>query len=375
MSETESVNNTDENALALLNGVYTSFKKSQYDYARVNKLEDLYGSWGMIYSFQVGFALYPLPLIATIFMFVIFKRKKLQGVTQKFILSIMVMDLCYTSTSSIRDTLLRLFQMHYGFMEYRVCAEILVSFRVQLLFHATSVWLKTLMTLHQVLVVGFPLRVKQHNISAYFYAFIFFHVTLCITFLMVLATPVFEPVPLIQEFRPGYPLRQIVGCQFSHSRFFPDINDSMLGTATTLIIILYNQIIPFIVHFISILILVVLLIKHIRTLSLLASNIAVERVRYVVLMKVNIAMGVSFILQELPVILFFLYQFVYSEKEVYNLAFYEQYQGFATSVMSISFCVGKPIDLLIYCSLSKAFREEFKYILSCFCIVCRRNAN
>lgn len=375
MSESQSINNTDEKAISALNNVYTSLQKALHDSARVLKLVDLYGSWGLTYSFQVGFPLYILPFIATILMFVIFKRRKLLGVTQKFILSIMVMDLCYTSTSSIRDTLLRLFQMHYGFMEYRVCAEIIVSFRVQMLFHATSVWLKTMMSLHQVLIVGFPLRVKQHNLSAYFYSFILVHIALCLAYLVFLATPVFEPVPLIQEFRSGYPLHKIIGCQFSHSRFFPDINDSLIGTAITLIIFLYNQIIPFIFHFITIMMLVFLLTKHIRTLSLLTNNIAVERVKYVVLMKVNIAMGVSFVLQELPVILFFAYQIVYSGKNVDNLAIYEQYQGFATSVMSISFCIGKPIDLLIYCSLSRSFKEELKYIISLCCRPGRRKVN
>lgn len=121
--------------------------------------------------------------------------------------------------------------------------------------------------------------------------------------------------------------------------------------------------------------LVFLLTKHIRTLSLLTNNIAVERVKYIVLMKVNIAMGVSFVLQELPVILFFAYQIVYSGKKVDNLAIYEQYQGFATSVMSISFCIGKPIDLLIYCSLSRSFKEELKYIMSLCCRPDRRKVN
>lgn len=72
-----------------------------------------------------------------------------------------------TSPSNIRDIILRVSQMHYGFKEYRVCVEIIVSFRVQMFFYVTSVWLKSIMSLHQVLFVGFPMRVKQHNLSAY----------------------------------------------------------------------------------------------------------------------------------------------------------------------------------------------------------------
>lgn len=85
----------------------------------------------------------------------------------KIILSIMFIDLSYTSPSNIRDIIMRVSQMHYGFKEYRVCVKIIVSFRVQMFFYVTSVWLKSIMSLHQVLFVGFPMRVKQHNLSAY----------------------------------------------------------------------------------------------------------------------------------------------------------------------------------------------------------------
>lgn len=120
-----------------------------------------------MYSLQFGYILYSLPPLVTSLMFVIFKLRKLLGVIQKFILSIMFIDLSYTSPSNIRDITLRVSQMHYGFKEYRVCVEIIVSFRVQMFFYVTSVWLKSIMSLHQVLFVGFPMRVKQHNLSAY----------------------------------------------------------------------------------------------------------------------------------------------------------------------------------------------------------------
>lgn len=120
-----------------------------------------------MYSLQFGYILYSLPPLVTSLMFVIFKLRKLLGVFQKFILSIMFIDLSYTSPSNIRDIILRVSQMHYGFKEYRVCVEIIVSFRVQMFLYVTSVWLKSIMSLHQVLFVGFPMRVKQHNLSAY----------------------------------------------------------------------------------------------------------------------------------------------------------------------------------------------------------------
>lgn len=211
MSQMRDDNNTDNKALEKLTNVVLSLEKAYYDGVGALKLEHMYGYWGLQYNFRFGYFLSALPPVVTIIMFVIFKRRKLLGVTQKFILCIMVMDLVYTTISSIRDILLRAFQMHYGFMEFRVCSEIIVSFRVQLFLHVTSIWLKTLMTLHQVLLIGFPFKVKQHNLSAYFYTFIFVHGILCVSFFLFFNAPVFEPVPLIQEFRPGYALKKILG--------------------------------------------------------------------------------------------------------------------------------------------------------------------
>lgn len=375
MSQMRDDNNTDNKALEKLTNVVLSLEKAYYDGVGALKLEHMYGYWGLQYNFRFGYFLSALPPVVTIIMFVIFKRRKLLGVTQKFILCIMVMDLVYTTISSIRDILLRAFQMHYGFMEFRVCSEIIVSFRVQLFLHVTSIWLKTLMTLHQVLLIGFPFKVKQHNLSAYFYTFIFVHGILCVSFFLFFNAPVFEPVPLIQEFRPGYALKKILGCRYSHSRVVADISISLEGLVITYALYIYNQVLPFTLHCIIIVVLVVLLTKQIRVLSeIFSGNIAIERVKYILLMKVNIALGLSFVLQELPVIIFIMYQFLFNSDRLDSDKTGMQYQGYVTVIMSISFCIGKPIDLLIYSSLSKTFKEELKHLLWSLCKPCRRNA-
>lgn len=375
MSQMRDDNNTDNKALEKLTNVVLSLEKAYYDGVGALKLEHMYGYWGLQYNFRFGYFLSALPPVVTIIMFVIFKRRKLLGVTQKFILCIMVMDLVYTTISSIRDILLRAFQMHYGFMEFRVCSEIIVSFRVQLFLHVTSIWLKTLMTLHQVLLIGFPFKVKQHNLSAYFYTFIFVHGILCVSFFLFFNAPVFEPVPLIQEFRPGYALKKILGCRYSHSRVVADISISLEGLVITYALYIYNQVLPFTLHCIIIVVLVVLLTKQIRVLSeIFSGNIAIERVKYILLMKVNIALGLSFVLQELPVITFIMYQFLFNSDRLDSDKTGMQYQGYVTVIMSISFCIGKPIDLLIYSSLSKAFKEELNHLLWRLCKPCRRNA-
>ena len=350
--------------------LFVSLKQAQYNGERVLKMDALYGRWGMTYAFQIGPYLSWIPPLITVILFIVFRRKKLLGVTQKFILSIMVADVIYTFVAFVRDTLLRAFEMHYGFLEYRVCLEVVYSFRFQMICHSTSVWLKSLMSLHQVLLVGFPLKVKLYNLSAGFYCFLIFHFIFCTMFLIVLNFPTIEPIPLIQEYRPGTPLRRVLGCRLAASDIFKTTSLTQSSALSTTVL-LYTQVIPFVLHFFTIVALVILLTKHIRTLSILMNNISVERIKYLSLLKVNIGLGISFFLQELPVIFFSLYQVgTVSDKETHdNIS--RKYQGFAFAIMSISFCVGKPIDLIIYASLSKSFKEEIQGLLKCAC-KCRR---
>ena len=131
------------------------FDESDFNSQLVLRIDDFYGQWGVYYAFHVGPFLAILPVGATILMFYVFRRRNLMGVTQKFILSIMTMAVLFTTTSALRDSTLRILQMHYGFLEYRVCAIVFISFRVQMVLHSTSLWLNTFMLIHQVLLIGF----------------------------------------------------------------------------------------------------------------------------------------------------------------------------------------------------------------------------
>lgn len=192
----------------LLKNLLLKLLQGNFDSDRALKLEDIYGKWGMTFVFEVGVYLLPMPLLVTLIMFVIFKRRKLLGVTQKFIISIMILDLCFSSTSVIRDTILKVQHMEYGFLEYHACSWVLFSLRLQMICHATSVWLNTLMAFHHLLLVSYPIKVRMCNLPPYFYTFIFVHVLICCTFHLLLIAPDFQSVPLIQEFRVGYPLKK-----------------------------------------------------------------------------------------------------------------------------------------------------------------------
>lgn len=185
--------------IQLLMSLGSEFAKAKFNSDRALKIQDIYGSWGMTYSFRVGIYLWPLPFLFTVLMYVIFKRKKLLGVTQKFILSIMMLNMCYALTSAVRDTVLNLFEMNYGFLDYRVCNMVFISLRVQMIIHATSLWMKTLMSLHHMLLIGFPFKVRQCNLSVPFYIFLFLHVS-GLSVLLLSTIPRLEPVALIQDF-------------------------------------------------------------------------------------------------------------------------------------------------------------------------------
>ena len=347
--------------------------ESNFVSQQVLRIDDFYGQWGVYYAFHVGPFLAILPVGATILMFYVFRRKNLLGVTQKFILSIMTMAVLFTTTSALRDSTLRILQMHYGFLEYRVCAIVFVSFRLQIIFHATSLWLNTFMLIHQVLVVGFPLKIKLFNLSAFVYGFFLFHFAMCFSFFLLLTFPSFKPVSLIQEFRPGFAVKRIEGCDPHSFAILDDSVASELNRAASHIILIYTKAFPLVLNIVSITCLIVLLTKQIRAVSVLVHNVSVKRVKYLVLMKVNIGLGVSCILQELPVIGIFFYQFAFYGQRVEAFSLYTKYFGIATTVMSISFVIGKPLDLLIYSSLSRIFKEEMKQILGRGCIGCGRS--
>ena len=219
------------------------------------------------------------------------------------------------------------------------------------------------MSLHQVLLVGFPLKVKLYNLSAGFYCFLIFHLIFCLIFLLLLTFPSFEPVPMVQHYRIGDSMRRILGCRLASYGLFHISSLPTLTVSVSYLILMYAQAIPFMLHFISIVLLIILLTKHIRTLSVLVHNAPVERIKYVSLLKVNIGLGISFFLQELPIIFFFIYQVVLVSDHVTYDKIYSKYQGVAIAIMSISFSIGKPIDLMIYASLSQSFKQEIRKLI------------
>ena len=129
---------------------------------------------------------------------------------------------------------------------------------------------------------------------------------------------------------------------------------------------LYSQVIPFSLNLVMAVGLVILLNRNLRSLTVLTNNVSINRVSYVRLMKINIGLGVSSILQELPLIFVLFSQFHFSKWDNTNEVF-SSFQGLATTIIYISSNVGKPINLLIYSSLSSSFKKELQHIKTSIC--------
>lgn len=115
---------------------------------------------------------------------------------------------------------------------------------------------------------------------------------------------------------------------------------------------------PFCLQLLILVGLVVLLHKNIRSLSVLTINTTVKRIKYVMLMKINIGFCFSFVLQELPFNILLFLQLAYHEGENAHIENFSLFHGVTTSILSISYSIGKPVNLLIYSSLSSSFKQE-----------------
>jgi hypothetical protein len=330
------------------------------------KFTDLYGMWGDVFTSYVSPLAFLIPSLVTTVMLTGFKLGKLFGPTQKFIISIMFFNLCFTLISSLRDGLLAAFDMNYGCIEYEVCSLILLSFHIQRMLNGTSIWITCLMILHQVIVVAYPFKVRLIKFKRIWFGCAVIHLTMVGLYQMHYGTPSFEKIPIMQEYRPGRPLKRITGCS-------PLGFDTTLSMPENVVFFSYFQMLPLLIHIVELLVLQYLYRKSIRNLAALTSNIKpkiTKKVKFVVLMRVNMFLGISFVLQELPSVVLPLWGLY--DPQVYNSAF-DASQGLFIISISISFMIGKPIDVLIYASLSTAFRKQIKKILRR--LACRRNMN
>lgn len=332
---------------------------SHYDKLSL-KISDVYGEIGAQYTFYAGPFLWILPSIVTVTMSVVFIRKGILGVVQKFLLATMAIDLAYTVVSAARDGILVLSNKHFGYIEYEYCHAILMSFNVQVLLQGTSIWLKAMMTMHQYLSIRFPQRLRILRINKVLLGLSFVHIAMITLVCLTYSSPALKTAKILQEFEEGSPLRVINSCIFVGMSNFERLNAESVGW----LFMIYFLHLPAVVHIFLVVALLRLMIKQLHLVKLFSShgNRFSKSVKYIVLMKITVCLGISFFLQELPMIILSLIHIYTQNHKVTN------FHSTALSFQTISFSVGKTVDFVVYASLSPTFRSELKRISTGCCL-------
>lgn len=120
---------------------------------------------------------------------------------------------------------------------------------------------------------------------------------------------------------------------------------------------------PICIHIVCTFLFIVLVRKEIKKLSYLTdmcSSQILKKVKYLIIIKVHICLGISFMLQETPI--YFTLSYIYFSDGVTNL---RDANSVFLNYMLLTFAIGKPIDLIIYASLSKKVKTELRKIVCC----------
>ncbi|XP_061190234.1 uncharacterized protein LOC133198105 [Saccostrea echinata] len=101
--------------------------------------------------------LWLIPLIVTVTLLVVFKRAKLYGYTQKYLVAIMMIDVLFTLLTGIRDGILTWLDMDYGYIEYKIC-RFLMSVLAPTIGKRNKVKYLILIKLNMILCISFILQ-------------------------------------------------------------------------------------------------------------------------------------------------------------------------------------------------------------------------
>jgi hypothetical protein len=326
--------------------------RAETDVAGAMRFSDLYDAFAHQYSTYVSPYIWVIPLFVTIVVVVTFKRAKLFGNTQKLLVFAIILDMSFTVFTGAKDGVLNFLDMNYGFVEYKICRFLILSFGIQGVIHGSSLLLKSIMMARAVLLFAFPIKFRNFRLKKWVAMLLFIHVILCafsISFPVVISL---NPIRTVQEYKHGKPLRIIEACEVKYddndfSLHFPiAYSNIMFG-----IRVFYFMLFPMISHCVCVVVLAVLLKKQIMAVkNLVADKRQRSKVKYLHLMKVSFLLGISFLVQEIPQAIIQVNLF---DGDMHSIS---KFNSISYVMMSISFAFGKPTDILIYASQSKPFR-------------------
>lgn len=351
--------------------VFEKYKKflenlasTKYEVDAIYKYRDFYGEWGMACVRYINPYLWTIPLIAAILLVVTLKKQQLFGQMQKCLILIMAIDVFFATVIGLKDAVFNFMNWNYGFVEFKLCRFMLVFIRFQTAVHATSLWIKSLLLLHRVSMFLFPFKFRLVNFKLFFIPFFSLHIIVVVSYCALVYTVPIRSLPTIQEYTSGMKLKKIDACVLDQRMVTPDASFYIFEQNFTFFAqTVYLSFLPICIHFICTVFLIFLVRKEIKKMSYLVpiSNLkALRNVKYLILIKIHIYLGISFFLQESPILVSIVYG-----SFVQSLAGLKNANSLVSIFMFQTFAIGKPIDLLIYASLSQKVKTELLNIICC----------
>jgi hypothetical protein len=317
------------------------------------RFSDIYEDFGLQFTAYVSPYIWIIPLTVMAIILVTFKRAKLFGITQKLLILSITLDTLFSLFAGIRDGTLHFLNMNYGFVEYKICIFLMASFRIQGILHGSSLVLKSLMTARIVVMFAFPMKLRTFRLKKWVAMFLLLHLVICTLSLFLMLMMQATPVTTVQEYKPEVSLKIIQACEMHvHSEYF-DFHSLMTFSKIGFFVhMVYFLLIPILFQCVCIVLLSVLMKKRIKAvMKLTGGGKQKAEVNYVRLMKVSLLLGISFLIQEMPLIISQVNGFTLELN--YKLS---KNNSLSYVLMSISYAVWKPIDMLIYATQSKAFK-------------------
>jgi hypothetical protein len=356
-SSTDKMNNMNASEIFLMTFIkqWNEMVAREIQLGSAITFENLYGNDKARTFMKFTPYLWILPFVVTVVILVVFKRAQLFGHTQIYLIIIMVLDLVYTLLTAIRDGYISFSKKDYGYIEYDVCRPLLVSVIVQTVLHGSSMWVKCLMSITHTIFIAFPLKCRSWNLKRVLVLVLIIHIVmviLCIAFPIIMPLKEMKTIQIPEKLQKP---KTIQACVLDiHGGFYDSPFFAFLSKFLSFTTYISYMILPTAVCLIFLLILLVLLRKQIKMVSIIAPHTAKKnKIKYLTLMKVNIILGISFLVQESPLLGY--YGVLLASADVSeNL----KARCYINMIMTTTFAFGKPLDLLIYASLSTKFRQE-----------------
>lgn len=127
-------------------------------------------------------------------------------------ISVMVTDVLFAMLTGLKDAVFNFMNWNYGFVEYKLCIFLLLFARIQTSIHGTSLWIKSLMLFHRVLMFLFPFKFKRLKFKLILLPLAFFHFLVVVSYCALIFKLPFRSFSTLQDYSKGMPFKRIDAC-------------------------------------------------------------------------------------------------------------------------------------------------------------------